>query len=125
MEDHPGYGDRVQQIFERMRERQDQLCTSTFGETLAGFHKRGALETAARVRSFFQQDSVRVIPYTLETADLYADIRARQRVSSAGAIHLACAASAGIDLFLTNDKNLVGKIIPGIQFIAGLNSDII
>ncbi len=123
LEGDPRYSDRVQQIFERMRDRRDQLCTSTFavGETLVGFHKRGAIDMAARVRSFFQQDSVEVIPYTLETADLYADIRARAGVSSADAIHLACAASAGIDLFLTNDKNLVGKIIPGIQFIASLD----
>jgi uncharacterized protein len=127
LEDDPRYGDRVQQIFERMRKRQDQLCTSTFavGETLVGFHKRGALETAARVRRFFAQDSVEVIPYTLETADLYADIRARIGVTSAVAIHLACAASAGTDLFLTNDKSLIGKVIPGIQFIGGLDSNII
>jgi predicted nucleic acid-binding protein len=127
LEDHPRYGGRVQQIFERMRDRQDRLCTSTFavGETLVGFHKRGAIDMAARVRNFFRQDSVEVIPYTLDTADLYADIRARIGVSSADAIHLACAASAGTDLFLTNDQNLVGKIVPGIQFIAGLNSDII
>jgi uncharacterized protein len=127
LEDHPRYGDRVQQIFERMKRRRDQLCTSTFavGEALVGFHKRGALETAARVRHFFRQDSVEVIPYTLETADLYADIRARVEVSSSDAIHLACAASAGTDLFLTNDKNLVGKVIPGIRFIAGLDSNIL
>jgi predicted nucleic acid-binding protein len=127
LEDHPRYGGRVQQIFERMRDRQDRLCTSTFavGETLVGFHKRGAIDMAARVRNFFRQDSVEVIPYTLDTADLYADIRARIGVSSADAIHLACAASADTDLFLTNDQNLVGKIVPGIQFIAGLNSDII
>ena len=127
LEDHPQYGDRVQQIFERMKRRQDQLCTSTFavGETLVGFHKRGAMETAARVRNFFQQDSVEVIPYTFETADLYADIRARIGVSSSDAIHLACAAQARSDLFLTNDNDLIGKVIPGIQFIAGLDSNII
>jgi predicted nucleic acid-binding protein len=39
----------------------------------------------------------------------------------ADAIHLACAAQAGTDLFLTNDKRLVGKFVPGIQFIAGLD----
>jgi predicted nucleic acid-binding protein len=126
LEDHPRYGDCVQQIFERMRDREDQLCTSTFavGETLVGFHKRGAMEVAARVRKFFQQ-SVEVISYTLETADLYARIRAASGISSADAIHLACAASVGTDLFLTNDKNLVGKVIPGIQFIAGLDSNIL
>jgi uncharacterized protein len=127
MEDHPRYGERVQQIFERMRDRRDQLCTSTFavGEALVGFHKRGATETAARVRRFFQQETVEVIPYTLETADLCAEIRAKSGISSADAIHLACAASAGTDLFLTNDRNLVGKVIPGIQFIAGLDSNIL
>jgi predicted nucleic acid-binding protein len=127
LEDHPRYGSRVQQIFERMEERQDQLCTSTFavGETLVGFHQRGAIEAAAHVRNFFRQDSVEVIPYTLETADLYAEIRAVSGFSSADSIHLACAASAGIDLFLTNDKNLIGKVIPGIQFVAGLDSNIL
>ena len=127
LEDHPRYGKRVQQIFERMRDRRDQLCTSSFavGETLVGFHKRHAFETAARVRSFFRQDSVEVIPYTLETADLYAEIRAGTGLSSADAIHLACAASVGTDLFLTNDGKLVGKVIPGIQFIAGLDSNIL
>jgi len=127
LEDHPRYGDRVQQIFDRMRDRRDQLCTSSFavGETLVGFHKRHAFETAARVRTFFGQDSVEVIPYTLETADLYAEIRAGTGLSSADAIHLACAASVGTDLFLTNDDELVGKVIPGIQFIAGLDSNIL
>jgi predicted nucleic acid-binding protein len=127
LEDHPQYGGRIQQIFERMRDRQDQLCTSSFavGETLVGFYKRGAIETAAQVRNFFRQDSVEVIPYTLETADLYANLRAQAGVSSAGAIHLACAATAGTDLFLTNDKNLVGRAIPGIQFIAELDSNIL
>jgi predicted nucleic acid-binding protein len=127
LEDHPRHGGRVQQIFDRMRERQDQLCTSTFavGETLVGFHKRHATETADRVRAFFREGPVEVIPYVLETADRYAEIRAGSGLSSADAIHLACAATAGTDLFLTNDKKLVGKVIPGIQFIAGLDSNIL
>jgi hypothetical protein len=39
-------------------------------------------------------------------------------------IHLASAAQAGTDLFLTNDRSLVGKIVPGIQFIAMLDTQI-
>jgi hypothetical protein len=45
-------------------------------------------------------------------------------VSPADSIHLACAAQARIDLFLTNDAALVGKVIPGIQFIAGMDSNV-
>jgi predicted nucleic acid-binding protein len=66
-----------------------------------------------------------VIPFTVETADAYARIKGSLKIPSADAIHLACAATAGTDLFLTNDQNLVGKIIPGIQFIAGIDSNIL
>ena len=66
-----------------------------------------------------------VVPFTLEAADHYARIRGTLGIAPPDAIHLACAATAGTDLFLTNDKNLVGKVIPGIQFIAGLDSNII
>jgi uncharacterized protein len=126
-EDHPQHSARVQEVLWKMAERSDRLCTSSLavGETLVGFHKRGAIETANRVRDFFRHGSIEVIPYTLETAELYAEIRAKQRVSSADAIHLACAASAGTDLFLTNDAAVIGRVIPGIQFIAGLDSKII
>jgi predicted nucleic acid-binding protein len=52
---------------------------------------------------------------------LYASIRATHTVSPADAIHLAAAAQAKVDLFLTNDRKLVGKVIPGVQFVAGLD----
>jgi uncharacterized protein len=126
LEDHPLYGARVQEVHQKMAARKDQLCTSSFavGETLVGFYKRGAIETANQVRDFFRQGVVDVVPYTLEMTDVYAHIRAAHGVSSADAIHLACAASAGTDLFLTNDQNLVGKFIPGIQFIASLDTQL-
>lgn len=127
LEDHPRYGPRVQEILQRMSARKDQLCTSSFavGETLVGFYKRGALDTASQVREFFRDGAIDVIPYTLEMANSYADIRAKHGVSSADAIHLACAVSANTDLFLTNDKNLVGKFVPGIQFIAPLDTPLL
>jgi uncharacterized protein len=127
LEDHPRYSPRVQEILQKMAVRKDELCTSSFavGETLVGFYKRGAIEAANRVRDLFRHGTIDVLPYTLEMADLYAEIRATQGVSSADAIHLACAASARTDLFLTNDSNLVGKIVPGIQFIAGLDTNIV
>jgi predicted nucleic acid-binding protein len=127
LEDHPVYAKRVRHILAKMKERQDQLCTSAFtvGEILVGPYKMRASETARRIREVFQAPFVEVIPYTLETADLYAGIRARQGVSPADAIHLACAAQSRIDLFITNDAALAGKIIPGIQFIAGLDSKLL
>ncbi len=127
IEDHPRYARTVRRLLETMRSRHDQLCTSTFavGETLVGPYKYGSPEVSRTIRELFQPPLVEVIPYTLETADFYADIRAKHRVSAADAIHLACAAQAGIDLFLTNDDALIGKVIPGIQFIAGLDSNVL
>lgn len=79
---------------------------------------------AKQIRDVFASSFVEILPFTLETADLYARIRAQSGVSPADAIHLACAAQAGTDLFLTNDAALPGKVIPGIQFIAGLNTNL-
>ena len=126
LEDHPAYAKRVRHVLSKMEERQDQLCTSAFtaGEVLAGPYKMRALDTARRIREFFESSFVEIIPYTLGTADLYARIRADQGVSPADAIHLACAAQVGTDLFLTNDASLTGKIVPGIHFIAGLDTNL-
>jgi predicted nucleic acid-binding protein len=62
-----------------------------------------------------------LISYTAETADSYARIRAGHRVSPADAIHLASAANARVDLFLTNDHRLQPLAIPGINFIASMD----
>ena len=58
-------------------------------------------------------------------ASRYAQIRSELRVAPADAIHLASASEAGADLFLTNDQRLKGKIVAGIQFIAGLDTNIL
>jgi predicted nucleic acid-binding protein len=65
-----------------------------------------------------------VVPFTLDTADHYARIRGALGIAPADAIHLAAAAEAGTDLFLTNDRKLVGKFVPGIQFIASLDTQV-
>ena len=88
---------------------------------LTGIYKRGALEIASQVREAFRSPQIELISFTPETADGYAGIRAGHRVSPADAIHLACAANAGIDLFLTDDDRLHSLALPGIHFIAGMN----
>jgi predicted nucleic acid-binding protein len=110
-----------------MQERNDRIFTSAFtlGEVLAGAYRKGAGSSADEVREVLLSLVSEVVPFNAETAVHYGRIRGTHGVTSPDAIHLACAAQAGIDLFLTNDNNLVGKVIPGIHFIAGLNSDII
>jgi predicted nucleic acid-binding protein len=52
-------------------------------------------------------------------------LRGREKLKVADAVHLACAASAGIDLYLTGDLQLLRLDVPGVQFIADFNSSIL
>ncbi len=127
LEDHPQYAKQVDAIHSRMRQRQDQLVTGafTFGEVLAGTYRNRRPELADQFRTMLRSVVSEVVPFTIETADHYARIRGALRTTPADAIHLASAAQAGTDLFLTNDRSLVGKIVPGIQFIAMLDTQIL
>jgi uncharacterized protein len=128
LEENPQFGKRVDAIWSRMQERNDQLITGALalGEVFAGAYKRGAdKERIQNIRAALENSVSAVVPFTAETADAYGRIKGSLKIPSADAIHLACAATAGTDLFLTNDRNLVGKVIPGIQFIAGLDTNII
>ena len=126
IENHPEHAARVAQILAAMDKRRDSLCTSVFtlGEILTGAYKRGATEVMAGIHATLRPPRVELLPFTARTAELYAQIRAENRVSPADAIHLACAAEAGVDLFLTNDRRLTGLIVPGIDFIAGMGVDL-
>jgi uncharacterized protein len=123
LEDHPLHAARMNRIHESMEDRGDRLCTSVFtiGEVLTGLYKRDALEIASQARDAFLSPQIELISFTAETAEIYARIRARHQVSPADAIHLASAANAGVDLFLTNDHRLQRLTVPGIHFIAGMD----
>ena len=127
LEDHPDYARRVDEIRSRMEERHDQLITGAFafGEVLAGAYRKGTAQLADDTRRLLRNTVAEVVPFTLDTADRYARIRGTPGITPADAIHLASAAQAGTDLFLTNDKRLVGKIMPGIQFIASLDTQLL
>lgn len=127
IEDHPQYAQRVGEIYFRMKERGDHLLTAsfTFGEVLAGFYRRGAADRAREATRLLQELVTEIIDFTIETADRYGQIRSSLGLPPADAIHLASAAQAGTDLFLTNDKRLVGKFVPGIQFVASLEENVL
>ena len=126
LENHPAYAPRVEHIFNTMLARGDTLCASylALGESLAGPLKHGKLQTAARIEQFFDSGLVEMLPFDRKAAGEFARLRATSAVRPADAIHLASAASAGIDLFVTNDENLHRLRVPGIQFIAGLNVNV-
>jgi uncharacterized protein len=127
MEGHPQFAKRVDAIHSRMQQRNDELVTAsfTFGEILTGFYRRGAATQAEEARKQLEKIVDDILPFTTDTADHYGRIRATTGVTPADAIHLASAAHASTDLFLTNDKRLSGKLVPGIQFIVSIEDDVL
>jgi predicted nucleic acid-binding protein len=127
MEGNAAYAPRVKAIHEEMQRRGDILCTSVFtlGEVLIGPRKVGARTVIDLTRQFFlDSGQVDLLPFTVTTADRFSVIRSSTAVTSADAIHLACAAESGVDLFITNDGKLKKFTVPGIQFITGLETNL-
>jgi len=116
------WSSRVIEFRKRMLQRKDDLLTSylTLGEALTKPRERRDAMLEKSYLTFFVSGPVELIPFELEAAKRYADIRSRERIRPADAIQLACAAAAKTDLFVTNDNRLAGMLVPGITFITGI-----
>ena len=114
--------ERVKRLRQAMTERGDQLVTSTLtlGEILVKPLERQQSELARRYEEALAQSAL-VIPFETKAARIYAALRCDRSLRAPDAIQLACAASAGVDLFVTNDARFQGKRVAGIQFIVPLD----
>ena len=113
--------ERVAALRQRMRQRHDQLYTSTLtlGEVLVKPLERGDEELRQKYERTLT-GAVQLVPFDREAARRYADIRQDRAVRAPDALQLACAAAARVDLFITNDDRLSRSTVPGIQFIVSL-----
>ena len=116
------YRTRMLEIRRRMLERGDRIVTSamTLGELLV---KPTKLGQASLIEQYDRavRSTAEVISFDAQVAWRFASLRATHNLRSADAIQLACAAHAGVDLFLTNDQRLHSLNIPGIGFITPLD----
>ena len=122
LENNPDFLPYVERLRIRMLTRGDQLLTSTMtlGEVLVKPTKAGDAERCRRYERMILSSS-QVIPLDVAAIRHYASIRCDRSIKPPDAIQLSCAASVGVDLFVTNDDRLQGKFVPGIQFIAPLD----
>lgn len=121
-EQNPEFEPRVVRLRQAMSARGDLLFATamTVGEILVKPVEAGDRMLEQRYRSFFQSGAMRVLSFDIDAAGHYARIRQDRGVRPPDAIQLACAAAHGIDLFITNDNRLSGKIVPGVNFITSL-----
>jgi len=113
---------RVRDLRQAMLERGDQLLTSTLtlGEVLVKPIERGDEELARKYEEAITTTAV-MLPLDVKAARIYAAVRSDRSLRAPDAIQLACAAAAGVDLFITNDARLHSKHVDGIQFIVSLD----
>jgi len=94
--------------------------TLTLGEILVKPMERGDSELSRSYEEAITRAAL-LLPFDLKAARVYASVRLDRSVKAPDALQLACAAGAGVDLFVTNDRRLQGKRIDGIQFIVALD----
>ena len=119
LEGHSGFGPQVRASLARSYERGDALFTSylALGEVMAGADDR---REAERCEAVISGMGFSFLPFDGKCSAPFARVRSQTGLKAPDSIHLACAAAAGVDLYLTGDKQLLTRRlhVPGIQFIA-------
>ena len=120
-EDYGALSEGTGQLRSKMLDRGDQLLTSTLtlGEILVKPTERNDSELCRRYEHAISSAAT-LIAFDVKAAKVYAALRLERSLRAPDAIQLACAASADVDLFVTNDERLQGKHFDGIQYIVPL-----
>lgn len=107
---------------DKMLVRGDELLTSTItlGEVLVKPMELGDAKAVSYYENLLKT-TARLLLFEEKAAVMYARLRADRSLRPPDVIQLACAATAGVDLFITNDTRLHSKQVPGIQFIVPLD----
>ena len=122
-EDYGKHSEQTAQLRQKMLKRGDELLTSTLtvGELLTGPEKAGNKQLGQEYEEAIRLVAV-IVGFDMTAAQRYARLRAHPpKIAAPDAIQLACAASAGVDLFLTNDTRLHSLHVDGIQFITSVD----
>ena len=123
IEQHPEYSPKVVKLYESVRSRGDQILTSTLtlGEVIVQPLRLGRGDLATSYTVLLSQGDVTLTDFNAEAARHYALIRASTSLRQPDAIQFACAASAKVDVFFTNDQRLWDQRVPGVGKIQGLD----
>lgn len=127
LEGNPSHVARVREVLTRSYERGDTLCCSylVLGEVMAGANLSSDPRKASAIQRTVKEMGFKFLPFDEGAVLPFSMLRAKHKLRAADAIHLACAASAGVDLFLTGDKQLMKLDLPGVQFIADIYTPLI
>ena len=103
-----------------MLERGDRLFTSSLSLAEVMVRPMAAGGDVARRYETAMTRAATIVPFDVAAAQFYAALRSDRSLSPADLTQLSCAAAAGIDMFITNDDRLSGKVITRVKFISPL-----
>ena len=109
IEKHPGFVDKLRQVFRTVDVGQIEVTTSvvTLVDTLTKPMKTGDKVVEQGYRTLLQQTPhIMLMPITVPIAERAASLRARYNLRTPDALHLAAALEGRCDAFLTNDLTL-------------------
>jgi predicted nucleic acid-binding protein len=115
LEGDPIFQSAVVRLRQQMLLRKDDLITSalTLGEIQVKALNESRPQDAADLKRRVSGSS-QIVPFDESTADAFAYIRSVTKIKGADAIQLACAMTADVDFFITNDAQLQKQRLPGI-----------
>jgi predicted nucleic acid-binding protein len=118
-ENDPIFGTSARRLFQDLRSGKHRLAGSLFvlGELLVLPTQKQNAFALASYRRLFSSPELALLPYSAAATQAYAEIRATQRLKPLDALHLATAATARVDLFVTHDTKLLPRSVPGIGAI--------
>jgi predicted nucleic acid-binding protein len=121
-EDHGRLGGMARGLRERMLARGDQLITSsmTVGEILVKPRERQELDLCREYERAITATAL-ILPFDLQAAKRFSELRLIRNLRPPDAIQLSCAAAVNTDLFVTNDTRLSSLKVDGVQFIVSLD----
>lgn len=109
VEAHPNYVELMDDIITRIEDKLIEAISSviTLTEVLTYPMRLGQTKYEQAYRDILlHSGGFRLLPVTTETAYLAAHLRARHRLRTPDALHIATAITTGCDAFLTNDRAL-------------------
>jgi predicted nucleic acid-binding protein len=115
LEGHPLFQPAVVRLRQRMLLQKDDLITSalTLGEIQVKALNESRPQDAADLKRRVVGSS-QIVTFDAATADAFAYILSTTKIKGADAIQLACAMTAGVDFFITNDMQLQKLRLTGI-----------
>jgi predicted nucleic acid-binding protein len=84
------------------------MCTSqlALGEIMSGAYRDKDETTAQAIRERMMRANIRLLPFDQQAVEAFARIGAEDKTAAADFLHLAGAASSGVDVFITTKGSL-------------------